>query len=245
MHAGGVSHEIEQDLTALADQGLNWIAFVPGQLGPTPEGCQERAGNGLLLLLSLGATFGRQTAFADELGHPFDRRATRLAQGFMERHVMPHDPSAKLVYPGPTRLDLRAWLEVGGVQFRSRLGIGIRPDCRPWLAVRAAIWAAPCDELRQALLDRYPPLVGPSPCDDCADKPCLDACPVDAHRLTTGRLERCIEQRLLDHSTCTQRCWSRSACPVGADQRYDEPQMRYHYGVSLRVIRDWKAASSL
>ncbi len=238
-----MSEALDQELTKLAAEGLNWLAFVPSELGPTPAGCQANADNGLLLLLSLGPVFGRQTAFRGGTENPFDQRARSLTQDFVARHLTPHDPAVELLYPGPAQLDLRAWLQAGAVQFPSRLGIGIRPDCGTWLAVRSAVWVTPPVELRRLLIRRYPPLKGESPCDSCTEKPCLDACPVDAQRLETGRLERCIEQRLVEATPCAERCGSRSACPVGTEYRYGEAQMRYHYGVSLRVIREWKASS--
>lgn len=242
---GAVARSLNEDITALAEEGLNWMGFVPAELGPIPEGCIARPGAGLLILLSLGPSFGSQTAFAGAAeSHPFDARAVALTRGFTETWLLPHDPLAERVYPGQGAVDLRAWLRAGAVQYDSELGIGIRPDCGTWFAVRSAVWVAPTPQLRQALQQHYPPLAGESPCKACTAKPCLGACPAGVFREPEGRLLRCAQHRVAKGTSCADRCASRLACPVGAEYRYEEPQMSYHYGVTLRVIRDWMSERS-
>ncbi len=228
-------------LDDLASQGLNWVSFVPAAAGPIPHGCSSESGDGLLLVLSLGATFGEQTLFDDpDVENPFDVRATQLVRAFLSRHFEQCSP-ATLLYPGEVALDLRAWLAAGRVEYPSFLGTGIRPDCGPWFAVRAAAWVR-CDESQRALLEaRYPALTGSSPCESCDGKPCLVACPVDALRAGSAHLNVCIEQRTRPGSTCAEQCHARSACPVGSRHRYAEAQMRYHYRNSLLAIQRWRA----
>lgn len=230
-----MSTAFDTGLSRLAAEGLDWVAFVPGDAGPRPLDDSDR---GLLLVLARGPTFA--TRLGPLLGeHPFDTRSSALVTAFAREHLAGDDPQWRLVYPGDTPLDLRAWMRAGQVQYESRLGTGIRPDCGPWLAVRAAVWVALSGAHRDALRRRYPPLEGESPCATCADEPCRAACPADALG-SPVRLEACVDHRLADASSCAIRCLARNACPVGAAFRYSPEQQAYHYGRSLQVIRRWR-----
>jgi hypothetical protein len=252
-----MTDELSKSLDALAASGLNWVTFVPcperdalsavpassrGQPPPpVPPGCPPQAGYGLLLLLSLGPTFGEHTNYAEAKSlDPFDDRALELTTALLAKHFESSGP-AQVLYPGRQVIDLRAWMRVGQVEYPSLLGIGIRPDCGLWFAVRAAAWVRVSPEQRRLLQERYPPLNGVSPCESCSTKPCLDACPVDALRAGAKRLETCVEHRASTGSSCVDRCSSRLACPVGQGYRYPEAQLRYHYGRSLNTIVRWKA----
>jgi len=234
--------EIEPALSELASGGLNWIAFVPAGDAATPEGCVPGDGRGLLLFLSLGAAFWERTEVTGS--DPLDARATALTLAFMDRVLRGGDPDCELLYPGDRGLDLRAWLERGQVQHRSRLGTGIRPDCGPWFAVRSAVWARVSPDQQASLRRRYPALLGPSPCEACVETPCVRACPGAALSakapLGVADLDRCVAHRLREASSCADRCLARLSCPVGAEHRYSDAQLRYHYGRSLRAIRRWK-----
>lgn len=242
--SGGKATEMGKSLSAALDDlaalGLNWVSFVPAAAGPIPKGCSNEPGDGLLLLLSLGTTFAQQTNFADSpISNPFDVRAAELVRPFLREHFEQLAP-ASLLYPGPTALDLRAWMVEGRVEYPSLLGIGIRPDCGPWFAVRAAAWVR-IEAAHRALVEtRYPPLSGSGPCDTCKDKPCLSACPVDALRASEVRLNTCVDHRVQLGSECAERCHARCACPVGRRHRYPDEQMRYHYRYSLNAIVRWK-----
>jgi len=227
-------------LDDLASEGLNWVSFVPAADGPIPRGCSNAAGDGLLLVLSLGAAFAEHTNFADSsIENPFDTRATELVRPVLREYFDELAP-AVLLYPGSAVLDLRAWMAAGRIEYPSLLGIGIRPDCGPWFAVRAAAWVRIQISQRELLETRYPSLAGDSPCDSCKDKPCLVACPVDALRAGEARLNTCVEHRVQVGSECAERCHARLACPVGQRQRYPDPQLRYHYRNSLSAIVRWK-----
>lgn len=230
-----MSSVFDAGLSRLAEEGLDWVAFVPGDAGPRPL---DDSGRGLLLFLALGPTFAARLGPWTQ-AHPFDTRSVELVTTFGREQLAGDDPGLRLVYPGETSVDLRAWMRAGRVQYPSRLGTGIRPDCGPWFAVRAALWVALPVKLRDVLQRRYPPLTGESPCETCAGEPCRRACPADA--LTSPvRLDRCVEHRVAEGSSCAAQCLARNACPVGVSHRYPPEQQAYHYGSSLQVIRRWK-----
>lgn len=197
----------------------------------------------MLLLLALGPRFGASTDFAGPELNPFDVRAARLARAFVDRELLASDPAARLVYPGQTlAIDLRGCLTAAGAQHTSRLGIGIRPDCGTWFAVRAAIATKLRATDEETVRRLYPPLTTSegSPCTTCADSPCQKACPAHAVR-TTVDLDTCIEQRLRPGSSCEALCHAREACPVGREFMYPREQVTYHYHVSLGMLRRWSA----
>lgn len=231
---------LAEELAKLADSGLNWVAFVEATRGGLLPGRPSSPGYGLLLLLSLGRTFGDQTEFAKTpSNHPFDERACSIGDAFVSRFFEASSDQLPRVYPGPESVNLRHWLEVGCVQFRSQIGIGIRPDCGTWMAVRLAYWVQLSAAQQEVLRGVYPPLGKRSPCDDCVERPCITHCPASAVTPCGEHLDRCIAHRLKPDSSCADRCLAREACPVGREHAYSDRQRAYHYSVSLRVLHRW------
>ena len=236
-------------LDTLATAGLNCAAFVPANMLASPPTIEVGPGSGLLLFLNLGPGFGAQTPYQHGVdAHPFDTRSRALLQEFLRIWQPSAASPAKVMYPGQTKLDLRRLLELARVQHRSLLGIGIRPDCGPWLAVRGALWCSLTGAERDLLQTRYPPLDPAShPCLHCADRPCVAACPAAAisHRkpdtaMPTKDLQSCLDYRSAVSSPCAHRCFARERCPVGSDARYPPQQVRYHYSVSLSALHHYR-----
>jgi epoxyqueuosine reductase len=234
--------QFSRALATLLDAGISWLSFVPKDQGPNPELCTEHNA-GLLLLLSFGERFASQTAYEPGVkteADPFDVRSRQLALDFVAGAAL---PAARVVYPGEERLDLRGWLAAARAQYLSPLGTGVRPDCGPWLSVRAALVVTLSDTQRELLAQRFPPLAPDgSPCDTCELRPCVTACPGHAvAEVGSFRLMACVEERLREGSSCALSCHARLACPVGTAFRYPEPQLRYHYGISLRMLKQFRA----
>lgn len=227
-----------QGVLRLATEGLNWLAYADADAGPADPAIE--AHQGVLLFLGLGGTFGERTAYDGGTANPFDERALELVAPFIEQVLLTYDQQARLVYPQTaTRVNLMAWLTAAKAQYPSRLGIGIRPDCGTWFAVRAAVVTQLPEAARHWLREHYPPLdAAVTPCDECRDRPCESACPASAVG-PSFNLEGCMTQRLTADSVCADRCAARLACPVGANSRYAMPLLRYHYGVSLGMLRRW------
>jgi hypothetical protein len=112
----------------------------------------------------------------------------------------------------------------------SPLGILIHPVYGLWHAFRGAI-IFDAETLSQEVQSLS------HPCDLCAGKPCLSACPVNAfsdggydvagcrRHLVSGEGEACMEGG----------CLARSACPVGREYAYDNAQMRFHMRAFLSL----------
>ena len=79
-------------------------------------------------------------------------------------------------------------------------------------------------------LDCPPVAAQPSPCDSCADRPCLSACPVGA--FSPGRYDLAACSGFLNtpagDDCVTFNCAARRACPVGAEFRYSGAQSAFH-----------------
>ncbi len=226
-------------IDALHAEGVNWLAYANAQAGPPTPGVAVH--QGVLLCLGMGSRFAEQTYY--EMGggeHPFDERAVSLVAPLLGSHLRRWDPEARLVYPGTKdSINLLAWLAAAKAQYPSRLGIGIRPDCGTWFAVRAALVTHLPPEVQRWLEGRYPSLRDESsPCDSCSERPCQPACPATAVA-STFQLDRCARQRLTAQSPCAATCAARLACPVGSTHRYSKPQIAYHYSVSLRMLKRW------
>nr|WP_245363191.1 ferredoxin [Neorhizobium galegae] len=111
----------------------------------------------------------------------------------------------------------------------SPLGILIHPQFGLWHGYRGAlgfpfaIEKSP-DEARH-------------PCESCADKPCLSACPVNAVSLSGFDIPRCRAYLAGDagKATCmVSGCVARNACPVGARYRYPPKQLEFHMEALMR-----------
>ncbi len=132
-----------------------------------------------------------------------------------------------------TRAPLVALLGRAGLLRPSPIMSSLHRRYGSWWAVRAAL-AVGCET---------PPIrntgLGPDPCIDCP-APCIDACPADAVARAGWDWHACAEHRVREHSACADRCFARSACPIGTEHRYSEPVARYHYLASLPSVRRWR-----
>ena len=105
----------------------------------------------------------------------------------------------------------------------SPLGLLIHPDFGLWHAYRGAILfddVTFCQHVEKSS----------HPCDDCVEKPCLSACPVDAFSKAGYDVKSCRDHlKTTEGQVCMKGgCKARLACPVGRDYRYLPEQMRFH-----------------
>ena len=105
----------------------------------------------------------------------------------------------------------------------SPLGILIHPVYGLWHAFRGAI-LFDADVLIQA------PEILNHPCDTCAGKPCLSACPVSAFSSDGYDVAACRAHLVggAGNECMEGGCLARRACPVGREFMYDDAQMAFH-----------------
>ena len=212
----------------LHDHGL----FVRGVTRLTDEECSSYgfAADKLEIALvgNIGSSYWSEFSAADEFrdgaADPLDRWSRRIAESIAA------DFGLEPVYPfdGPPYYPFQQWARRAEGLAQSPLGITIHPLHGLWHSYRFALLGASFDA----------ELVEPtdSPCLSCADKPCLQACPVDAFDTTGYDAARCADYLLqTPHAECHGRgCLARLACPVAPELRYLPEQGAFH----LRAFLD-------
>jgi hypothetical protein len=151
--------------------------------------------------------------------NPLDRWSRRIVSGLAASvGATPFFP-----FGGPPWLPFLRWARRAEPQHPSPLGLLIHPDWGLWHSYRGLL--AFGDRL-----DLPPADLRPSPCDSCADKPCLSACPVGA--FVPGRYDVPVCKAHIGTpagSDCMEEgCRARRACPVGATTRYGPEEAAFH-----------------
>ena len=151
--------------------------------------------------------------------NPLDRWSRRIIGG------LALELGAVALYPfeGPPWLPFQRWAARAEPVHRSALGMLIHPDWGLWHSYRGALAFAERLALPQRV-DR------PDPCDACAAKPCLSACPVGAFSLERYDVAACADHlRSTAGRDCMELgCRARDACPVGAYHRLKQDQAGFH-----------------
>jgi len=185
-----------------------------------PQG--EAAGT-LVMLGFIGGEqwngFASSPEYRDGQPHPLDRWSYRVVSALARKL------GARSYFPftAPLMPFIR-WAQKAEPVAPSEIGMLIHPDYGLWHAWRGAL----------AFRERFAlPPAGPRkrPCDDCAAKPCLSACPVGAFPGGGGfNVQACSSHiRQTDGADCVSTgCRSRRACPVGAQYAYPPEQAEFH-----------------
>ncbi len=108
----------------------------------------------------------------------------------------------------------------------SPLGILIHQRFGLWHSYRGALLFRNWDEAQDG-----PAVIAPYPCETCRDKPCLTACPVGAISLDGFDVAACRAHLASPEGQggcMVSGCLARNACPVGAEYRYPDSQLRFH-----------------
>jgi hypothetical protein len=131
---------------------------------------------------------------------------------------------ARAVYPSDRPfLPFVRWAQRAEDVHVSPLGLLIHPEHGLWHAYRAAL-LLPQD------FDVPPPDGRPSPCESCAERPCLSACPVGSFGADRFDSVACLAHLGVEQGRACleQGCKARNACPVGNTSRYVPDQVRFH-----------------
>jgi ferredoxin len=187
-----------------------------------------------IVLIGVAGRFGWD-AFAesqearDGAKNPLDRWSRRVIDG------VARELGAAPLYPfgGPPFFPFQQWARRCEPVHPSPLGLLIHPVYGLWHSYRGAL-AVP-----EALA--VPALkTSASPCDSCAEKPCLGACPVGAFSTRGYDVAACVAHlKSPAGADCMDLgCRARRACPVGAEHAHGPDQAAF----AMRAFRLAQAA---
>jgi hypothetical protein len=123
----------------------------------------------------------------------------------------------------------------------SPLGLLIHPDYGLWHVYRGALLFAERIALAPA------PPTEPSPCDSCADRPCLSTCPVGAFQPGSFDPAACVDhvESPAGRACAGGGCLARRACPVGRGFAYGRDPGAFHMAAVVRSVRQRQAPRAL
>jgi epoxyqueuosine reductase QueG len=158
--------------------------------------------------------------------HPIDRYSADIVTKFCETNssISGH----KLIYPSQAPVGLQSLGELAGWHHSSPFRIGINNQWGSWFAYRAVV-------LTDSHFKTTLKIEDPSPCLSCLEKPCISSCPADALEREFS-LEKCLSYRKKPDSLCKDRCLARMTCPIAKEHQYEQEQINYHYGISMKMI---------
>lgn len=218
------------DAAGLNLQAVFELAELPDELRaglPEPQDCPPAT---RLLLVGHGGRnlWSAVTAAAQGGSDPIDDFSVATVDRWFRVNFPRH--RYQLLYPCSGYVALQDFGRLAGWHHPSPFMVGINNSWGTWFAYRVAL-------LTDAPLEPTARQDGVVPCERCVSKPCIAACPAGAAAADTFALDRCVTYRQQPESDCAWRCLARLACPVGAEHRYDQAQMRHTYAISLQAIQ--------
>jgi hypothetical protein len=180
----------------------------------------------VILIGNAGAAmWGAFAPHIDGTKNPLDRWTKQVIDPIAVRF------GAHAAYPfGPDLWPFQRWALRAESVHASPLGILIHSEYGLWHSYRAALFFSQVLDLPQRP-DRQ------SPCDTCAAKPCLSACPAGAFNGRSYDLPACANHLSSPEADCGNvGCHARNACPVGKEWRYPDAQIRFHMAAFSRTV---------
>ncbi len=195
--------------------------------------------NPVRTVIMLGFTGSQQwDAFAasPEWGDGHDDPLDRWSQRVIDALASEFGGRALYPFGGPPWLPFQRWAQRALSLHVSPLGVLLDPRFGLWHSYRGAL-ALTCDMRIPA------PAQWPNPCEQCATKPCLHSCPVEAVRPNAYDVGACRSYVRTTPTSCQSvGCLARRACPVGAEHAYQSGQAAFYMrafamGARPRAIR--------
>jgi ferredoxin-like protein FixX len=146
---------------------------------------------------------------------------------------------ARALYPfGEPHWPFQRWAQRAETLHPSPIGLLIHPEFGLWHAYRAALLFPERLALPARIETR-------NPCAECKEKPCLSACPVGAFSGSGFAVGACGEYVANAEAEClSSGCQARNACPIGAEWRYPEAQIRFHMAAFARSVAPLQDSAS-
>ena len=175
---------------------------------------------------SYWSIFSESDEYLDNAEDPLDRWSQAVAEAIASE--FPLTP----VYPfeGPPYYPFQRWAQRAEALEQSPVGVMMHPEFGLWHSYRFALLGAEFEA-------DSAPLAAVSPCVECADKPCLQRCPVGAFDEAGYDVEGCASYlKQTPMAEChALGCLARYACPVAPELRYLPAQGRFHLQAFLEA----------
>lgn len=162
--------------------------------------------------------------------NPIDDYSVQALEQCFAKHLPAN--RYRIIFPGNHPVGLQQLGKLAGWHQPSPFMVGIDTEWGSWFAYRAAL-------LTDTDFSPFLPVDRSSPCTTCQEKPCIGACPANALDGGDFSLQKCIAYRRRAGSKCQFTCLARVDCPVGAEHRYDDEQLRHSYGRSLEDLKKY------
>ena len=132
--------------------------------------------------------------------------------------------SARYPFEGPPWLPFQRWARRCEAVHPSPIGMSIHPEHGLWHAYRGVL------AFRTEVSGAPARSDAANPCESCADRPCLAACPVGAFAPGAYDVPVCANHlRSAEGADCMALgCRARRACPVGRHDTYLPEQAAFH-----------------
>lgn len=223
--------ELRTVVDAVAESGLAYrggFQVAPEDaVPPFPDG---RPAATLLLFGNRGSDLWPVFSASPEAGDGRPDPLNRWSQRLLCEIAAATGGMAHFPFGGPPYVPFLRWAQRAEHVAPSPLGMLIHPRYGLWHAYRGALAFA--EDLA------LPPLVNEEhPCESCADRPCLTACPVAAFRPDHYDVAACVDhiKDALGVDCMSGSCLARRACPIGRDFTYTAPHARFHMEAFLRA----------
>lgn len=206
----------------LAEHGL----IVRGAFHPGPRDTKPRVGTLVLVGYAGPAMWEVFSAGPPGGGNPLDDWSRTVLEEVAESL----EGAALFPFDGPPYLPFQRWALRAEPVHPSPLGMLIHPVYGLWHGYRGAL-------AFNRILELPPRDPRASPCDNCADRPCLATCPVSAFNESGYDVASCADHlRSAEGADCmTSACAARRACPVGRDYAHSPEQAAFHMRAFLQA----------
>lgn len=184
-------------------------------------GAETPDGIGTLVLLGpqepgFWPAFTASPEYADTAPDAMDRWSSRVIGG-LARDL---DGTAFFPFGGPPYQPFVTWAKASGRAHSSPVGLLVHDAAGLMISYRGALGFG-------HIIDA--PAPPPNPCDSCATRPCLTACPVDAFATGTYEIDACKADLDRPENDCMSKgCAVRRACPVSQSYGRLEDQSAFH-----------------
>ncbi len=219
--------------TDLQKNGLNLLSIfnlneLPNALIESLQSQHSNLANyrQLILIGHGGRTLWKSLPELSDSPNPIDDFTVKNISTHLEQQAQ--GKAYKIIYPSDQVVGLQALGELAGWHNPSPFMVGINKSWGSWFAYRAVI-------LADTNFNTTPAVTDVSPCHSCKEKPCISACPANACG-DEFNMKACLNYRQSENSKCKQTCLARLSCPVAKEHKYSKAQMKYHYGISMKMI---------